>query len=310
MYFKLNKIIKETLLVLSFGILAGMHPLYTSNITAVNNTQYAAQINSPVAISNTDTDTVVDSGEEIYVCECYDDLFKTVREQLLARNKTFAVKYTGSNSDQVLNTETFMGFLDKIFLYDDPNSSSDYDYLKLSWTNAQLSVEKKEGYTYYKFTFGYLTAAFEEKQIDEKVKETLKELNLKDKDNYSKIEAINRYVVDNVSFDKSMQNKSAYTALFKGSALCRGYVLLAYKMLNDLDVPVRVITGKGNGQPHTWLIVKINDYWYNLDITWNDQTHSNNFFLKCDKEFYFHKEDDSFKTEEFKKTYSKAVVSY
>ncbi len=307
--FKQTGHIKSTMIIISFlGILTGIYPAYNSNVITVNNPQYAAQLGSTSVMSN--TETVADINEEIYDCKYYDELFKTVREQLLARNMIFTVKYTGDNSEKVLNTETFMNFLDKIFLYNDPDSSSDYDYLRLSWTSTHLSIEEKEGYTYYKFSFGYLTSASEEKEIDKKIDETLKKLNLKDADNYKKIDAVNRYIVDSVSYDKSMQNKSAYTAIVKGSTICRGYVLLAYKLLYKLDVPVKIITGKGSGQPHTWLIVKINDYWYNLDITWNDQTRSNNFFLKCDKDFYFHKEDDLFKSETFIKDYPKAEYSY
>lgn len=307
--FKRNKLIKSTVIIMSFlGILTAIYPAYNSNVITTYNPQYAAQLGSSAVMSN--TETVADNNEEIYDCQCYDELFKTVREQLLARNMIFAVKYTGDNSEKVLNTETFMNFLGEIFLYDDPNSSSDYDYLRLSWTSSQLSIEEKEGYTYYRFSFGYLTSTSEEKEIDKKINEILEKLNLKDADSYKKIDAVNRYVVDSVSYDKSMQDKSAYTAIAKGSTICRGYVLLAYKMLNKLDVPVRIITGKGSGQPHTWLIVKINDYWYNLDITWNDQTRSNSFFLKCDKDFYFHKEDDSFKSETFIKDFPKAECSY
>lgn len=274
------------------------------------NQNYLTDIEAAKSNAGIETNVAEDLVNEEYICNDSKELSNIVREQMLARNMIFTVNYTGDMPDNVLNTNTFKTFLDSVFAYDDPKTSNDYDYLRISWTSSKLTIITAGKTTQYEFSFGYLTSGSEESIVDTKVDEILKTLNVSDLDNYSKIVAVNSFIIKNVSYDNKMKNKSAYTALTKGSTICRGYVLLAYKMLVTLDVPVRVITGTGNGQAHTWLIVKINDYWYNLDITWNDTTHSDSFFLKCDKDFYMHKEDDCFKTDSFIKSYPKAQKSF
>ena len=43
-------------------------------------------------------------------------------------------------------------------------------------------------------------------------------------------------------------------------------------MCREAGLSVRTVSGIGNGQSHAWNIVKIGDYYYNVDATWDGQS--------------------------------------
>ena len=56
--------------------------------------------------------------------------------------------------------------------------------------------------------------------------------------------------------------------------MCRGYAVVLKKLLNELGVESRILSGTGvleNGERggHAWNQVKIDGKWYNLDLTWD-----------------------------------------
>ena len=276
----------------------------------LNNARYAAGLDSE-NVASAEQQSFDDSAESIAL-ECDDSakLFDLVRTQMLNRSVAFTIKSADPDSENVLTVEKFASFLDKVFATDDTSSYEDYDYLKVSWTKARLTVENTPQYTKYEFSFGYLTTAQQEKALDEKTDEILKTLNVYDSSDFEKVRAVNDYITQTVSYDKSFEQVSAYDAAFNGQSVCRGYTQLTYAMLEKLDVPVRIVTGKAKRQAHVWNLVKVDGAWYNLDVTWNDSTRSDCFFLKNENEFYFHNKDAEFSTEEFVNAYPIAEASY
>jgi hypothetical protein len=245
-----------------------------------------------------------------FVCADAADFSAQVRSSMLARTTDFSIRYTGNSPAKVLTLDTFDQFMNSISSFDDPATSSDFDYLKLSWTKAQLTISNVPGALIYTFSFKYLTTAEEEAYVDKKVREIIDTLNVSNSGDYEKVKAVSDYIIRNVAFDSEYRHKSAYTALDSGTAICRGYVLLAYKMLDELSVPVRIITGTGCDKPHTWNLVAIDGLWYDLDLTWDDTTHSSTYFLKSAADFGYHKSDAAFNSVSFTSKYPIADRSY
>jgi transglutaminase/protease-like cytokinesis protein 3 len=259
-----------------------------SQITNVN-PKYASAISGNNVDNGTDAIGASSSQEtESFECSDKETLSKIVRENMLSRVTDFSVVYAGSTASPILTKETFNEFLEEIFSVDDKATSSDYDYLKLSWTSAQLKVENDRSGTVYSFSFRYLTTDQEEAYIDQKTSDIIASLHLEGLSDYEKVKAVNDYLVNAVAYDSTLAHKSAYDALDSGSTICRGYGLLAYKMLTKLSVPVRIITGTADGEPHAWNLVRVGDEWFNLDVTWNDSTASDRFFLKNNEDFILH----------------------
>ncbi len=65
---------------------------------------------------------------------------------------------------------------------------------------------------------------------------------------------------------------SAYGALVEGRAVCEGYAKAMQWLLTSVSIPNTVIRGysKENQTAHMWNLVEINDEYYYLDPTWND----------------------------------------
>ncbi len=65
----------------------------------------------------------------------------------------------------------------------------------------------------------------------------------------------------------------AYGALVEGRAVCQGYAETIKLVCDYYKIPCVTVTGLGNGGPHMWNAVQMDDgLWYLIDATWNDQT--------------------------------------
>ena len=93
-------------------------------------------------------------------------------------------------------------------------------------------------------------------------------------DVYAKEKAIHDYVVLHTAYDTSLQNDSAYDALYKQSATCQGYAMLTYQLLKESKIPNLLISGTATNSQgtalHAWNEVDLNGKWYQLDTTWDD----------------------------------------
>ena len=74
---------------------------------------------------------------------------------------------------------------------------------------------------------------------------------------------------------------TAYGALIDRTCVCQGYAALLYRLLLELGVDNRVLTGTGNGGGHAWNIVELDDVYYNVDPTWDAGRTEYDYFLKC-----------------------------
>ena len=68
--------------------------------------------------------------------------------------------------------------------------------------------------------------------------------------------------------------------------------------------------GQANGGDHGWNIVKLGQYWYNLDVTWDDTTGRTKWFLKSDAAFSDHTRDGEYLTDAFYAQYPMSPADY
>lgn len=124
-----------------------------------------------------------------------------------------------------------------------------------------------------------------EEAVGEKIEEILEGLNLAGKTDYQKIKAIYDYLCENVDYAHDHlpvcasggctgYEHSAHAALIEGESVCQGYTLALYRMALEAGVDARCIAGIGYGdginpENHAWNIVKLDDYYYNADATWD-----------------------------------------
>lgn len=110
---------------------------------------------------------------------------------------------------------------------------------------------------------------------------------------YDKVRYINDYLVRKckyVSGDDSEYASTAYGCLVKGEANCEGYAKAFGLLASELDMDSVVVTGKTDkGENHAWNQVKVDDEWYNLDVTWADSDEEGDvrlmYFMCSDADF-------------------------
>lgn len=129
----------------------------------------------------------------------------------------------------------------------------------------------------------YLTTKEQEEYINSELAKIVNSIIKNNMSDYDKIKTINKYIMDRYEYDDSLLSNNVYSALTTGKTICQGYAMTAYKMLNLAGIENRIIVGDLEGVPHGWNLVKLNGYWYQLDVTNNDAVGSNKYFLKNDK---------------------------
>lgn len=136
---------------------------------------------------------------------------------------------------------------------------------------------------------GWQTNAAQEAAVRNKITEVITDLGITEGMNdYTKTKLIYDYVCQNVAYGYSFVDGShkisytSYGALILGKAVCQGYSVLLYKMLNSVGVDNRIVAGTRNGGNHGWNLVNIDGQYYYVDATWDAGKQSDvyKYFLK------------------------------
>lgn len=245
-----------------------------------------------------------------------------LREQMLNNDESADI-YVYSNND---NAEAlYYDMLDIAF--DESDNSNAGDYLswdvksqKPSYTCGRYYINGRYVYYYhYVVEIEYFTTAEQKEQVNQKVEEIISSFNFTETTTeYEKVEAIYDYICENVVYADEIEEDIVYTAwsaLIEHKAVCQGYAQLFYKMAKESDLNVRIIPGISliTGENHGWNIVRIDDKFYNLDVTWDSTRVKSGleykYFLKGTN-FESHQRLEEFDSEEFHNIYPMSEVDY
>ena len=198
------------------------------------------------------------------------------------------------------------------------------DYLRFQYGGYEWTRSMRKGFFFYRYQLGiipeYYTTAAQEEAVDVRVKELIQGKTGTD---YEKI----RWVCDTIcrtcrydTVHKHMAGSrhiqsTAYGVLIGHTALCQGYAVCCYRLLKELGLDARVITGDalvdGIWERHAWNIVRIGDLYYNLDVTLDDVSGSRNYLLKSDAAFARdHRRDEKYRTGDFMRQYPMSGEDY
>ena len=253
-----------------------------------------------------------------------DKVIEEIRNAFVSRSAKITVCYE-SGTD---NMNDIYPMIDELVLFamsetDDPHEG-DYLYHQYGGYRTEYSYEKtgdRFSYTIEIFP-EYFTTPKQEKLVDEKVSEIVASLYLNGKSEYEKIGAVYNYVYENVKYDKVHKKNThyhlkstAYGALVNGCACCQGYSVLMYRLLREVGVNARIITGSAvseNGSEyHAWNIVESDGVYYNIDVTWDSQSGTHDHFMKTDADFSeTHIRDEQYSTTGFYEKYPMSENSY
>lgn len=234
-------------------------------------------------------------GAELYASD-FNELENVLIEQMSNYNQHFSVKYTGSIKNI---EENFKSTVKK-----EPYINSNVKSMgwKITSTPKASNID---------FNVDYIITSSKRAEADKKIKYILSEIISPYMNNHEKVKAVHDYIVLNSKYDSTMQYYSDYDLITQGTSVCNGYALLTYNMLNELNIPVRLVSGTAKGELHIWNMVKLGDYWFHLDTTWDDPVPdmtnivSYNYYMLTDKEILKdHKIDESLDLPKAAKNYS------
>lgn len=245
-----------------------------------------------------------------------EEIYEVIREQMLERSPEIKIKTTKDIMQSLGNLD---GIFERVGEIDNSETSQDGDYLasacyglECSWkysivgTSVMMTLEPK-----------YLSTNKEENILTKRINAVIAELDLDEKSDYDKVKEIHDYIINRVTYDESLTKPSAYSAMVDKSTTCQGYSTLAYRMLTDVGIDTRIIKGHANSTPHMWNIVKVDNEWYNIDLTWDDPVSLSgeevlryDFFLKSERDFTGHIRNPEYEMETFTNKYPISETSY
>ncbi len=232
-------------------------------------------------------------------------------ENLLARQSKFSIVYQGNYQD--VYDGDMEDIFQKAYAIHQTRNSDDFDYLQYNISYRQLELPSISNQTEFVFEVTYREPAAWLQQVNEEAAAV--EPSLRGSTDYETIRKVHDYIVNRITYDNSLTRYTAYQSLVEQSTVCQGYALLTYKMLTDLGIPCRFVSGYA-GESHAWNIVKLGGQWYFLDTTWDDpiasspQLRYDYFLVGSDKLSKDHTLDQKFRTSEFQRAYPISQTDY
>lgn len=286
---------------------------FTETTITYINPLYEDVINESDLKEPSDTSTCAASQYETSI----EDAAISVRKQMTNRKETVEVGLQTSNEEDV--TSLSRTIFQTAIKHTGVPTEGDYLYFHFGGYKCQISSSSQNGVRSITFTYTmtYYSTAEQEAEVDTAVKSLLNQLHLEHKTDYEKLCAIYDYICTNVTYDHENLNDqnyllkyTAYAALINKTAVCQGYANLLYRLALEAGIDTRIIHGTSNGEGHAWNIAKLDNYYYNLDSTWDAGVTSYNYFLRGSENFPNHDRSDEYLTEEFNRNYVMSAEDY
>ena len=272
--------------------------------------------------------------ESVTYTECtdYEGAFEYLKEQAKNRNPKIYISYTSDiNGSLPVETIEELVLQEAVDLFSSLGDYSEFDkngdssdYIYYQWYSRDIDCSFST-YSYGRpvdvflaITVNWFTTPEQISEENVKVKEILDELNVYDEDEYTQVKAVYDYVLDNVEYvdtskyDPEIEEKplyhSSYSALIMGETVCQGYATAIYRLLRELGISCRVVSGSAGGD-HAWNMVRIGSYYYLVDATWDDQPYDRTkYFLKA--KYSDHTAEAEFLSTDFKRFFPMAAEDY
>ena len=240
------------------------------------------------------------------------DAAAELRAKMIDREMSIVIGLKWDSPDEALMTQ----ILDEALRHTGNPKEGDYLLRHYGGCGIGMGGRYSGNDVYLVFTYNilrYYTTSKQEAEVDAAVVTLLDQLDVWDKSDYEKVKAVYDYICSHVTYDYNGLSGTDYTtysawkALTQGTSVCQGYANLFYRLMLELGVDNRIISGTGNGGPHAWNIVKLNGLYYNVDSTWDAaRTEVNldyDYFLRSPANFTDHIRDQEFDSPEFHTQY-------
>lgn len=111
-----------------------------------------------------------------------------------------------------------------------------------------------------------------ERQVYDYVEEVVETTGAKKLSRVEAVRTLHDYLVLQLKYDTDYQTISHTPegVMENKIAVCDGYARTMRLLLMMTGVECDIVTGSGRGEAHAWNLVKMEDGWYHVDVTWDD----------------------------------------
>ncbi|MCW1242004.1 S-layer homology domain-containing protein [Bacillus pretiosus] len=201
---------------------------------------------------------VQDTGDAALLAAFKDEVQKRIN--VYETNITLPYKTKNGNQEEVMKT-LFNAYKEV---------ASKNEYTNYNRSNVSYGISGSPGNYTFTLKITYRETKEQTEYVMKQAKAIVSSITQVGMDDHEKVKAIHDYVVKHISYDTSYKAYTAYEALVNRSAVCQGYTLLTYQLLKEAGIENHFVVGTGDGQPHAWNLVKIENKWYHLDTTFDD----------------------------------------
>ena len=139
--------------------------------------------------------------------------------------------------------------------------------------NLVVTFECWDNYAIIKAFNSGNTSQLNSRQVElyNKYIEVLAEVTSPARSDYENELAIHDYLVSHITYiDNGGSTFNAYDAMINGEAVCSGYTESFKTFMDMLGIENYTISGKAGNEQHIWNVVKLDNDWYQVDVTWDD----------------------------------------
>ncbi len=148
---------------------------------------------------------------------------------------------------------------------------------------SSLDAELGGYYSYiidFQYDFDKDTLLQMKETLENKACQIVASYTSRDMPAYMKVLIIHDYIIDHCSYATGSDAETnpiyftAYGALVNGTAVCDGYASAAEILFSLCGIENQKVMGTSNGTGHAWNMVKIDNEYYHIDVTWDDPVSS------------------------------------
>ena len=254
-----------------------------------------------------------------------EELVEALREAMILREKNIVIRVNGLS---LTGDDLHKAIIEAFEHTGDPHGG---DYIKSHMVggynyNSEVLSDSDGVYSLVTVNCNFISTAEMEAEVDAAIDMLLKELDLWDASDYRKIKGVYDWICDNIEYDYDWDDEhpeenisyyqhTTHAAIIEKKAVCQGIASLFYRLMLELDVDCRYITGiadqPGDTDYHAWNIVKLDGKYYNMDATWDlGLTGHCRYFLCTETNFPWHIRDAEYNSDDFHTKYPMATLPY
>lgn len=205
-------------------------------------------------------------------------LQQQIQNEVMQLSTEFEIRYTGKTSE----------LKDQLTALIKHAITDPYTYANIS--SFQWKYDGYANNIVIQFQFTYHITPEEEAFVEQSL--TTIVASMHGLSELEKIQAAHDYIVLTSEYSKDSigSQYSPYTLLSENKGVCQAYALVLYRMLEMLGFEVQYVPGKVGEQLHAWVLVKLDNAWYHIDVTWDDPLPDRmgevryNYFLVSDQQ--------------------------